>query len=128
MIYDTALPIYLQVITCIKQDIVTGKLAPGDKLPSGRDLALKYTINPNTAARVYQELERQGLCFTRRGLGTFITEDVSMLSALREEMADDLLLKFLEGMRQLGISAEEASGLIRKKISDPAYLKAQQEA
>ena len=77
MQYDPNTPIWLQVMTLLKTDIVTGKSAPGSKLPGGRDLALKYTINPNTAARVYQELEKAGLCETRRGLGTFVTKNGS---------------------------------------------------
>ena len=57
MEYNTSQPIYLQVMDAIKRDIVTGKLQPGDKLPSVRDLAILYTINPNTVSRVYKELE-----------------------------------------------------------------------
>ena len=75
MNYDPMTPIWLQVATQIKQQIVTGVLPPGAKLPGGRDLAVQYGINPNTAARIYQEMEREGVCETKRGLGTFVTED-----------------------------------------------------
>ena len=75
MEYNSSLPIYLQAANSIKQDIVTGKLSPGARLPSVRDLAVEYTINPNTVSRVYKELEMEGVCFTRRGMGTFVTED-----------------------------------------------------
>ena len=71
MEYNSSLPIYLQAANSIKQDIVTGKLSPGARLPSVRDLAVEYTINPNTVSRVYKELEMEGVCFTRRGMGTF---------------------------------------------------------
>ena len=74
MNFDPMSPIWLQVAIRIKQQIVTGELPPGSKLPGGRDLAMQYGINPNTAARIYQELEREGLCATQRGLGTFVTE------------------------------------------------------
>ena len=116
MKYDAAIPIYLQVITAIKQDIVSGRLSPGEKMLSGRDLALRYTINPNTSARVYQELERQELCFTKRGLGTFVTEDPERIASLREEMAAGLLKNFLEGMRQLGIPDEDTINLVAKQV------------
>ena len=56
MEYNSSLPIYLQAANSIKQDIVTGKLSPGARLPSVRDLAVEYTINPNTVSRVYKEL------------------------------------------------------------------------
>ena len=76
MEYNSSLPIYLQAANSIKQDIVTGKLSPGARLPSVRDLAVEYTINPNTVSRVYKELEMEGVCFTRRGMGTFVTEEI----------------------------------------------------
>lgn len=114
MEFNSALPIYLQVVTAIKREIVIGVLQMGEKMPSGRDLALKYTINPNTASRVYKELENEGICFTRRGLGTYVSEDPDLVKRLKDEMAQELLDQFLEGMKQLGISAEEAVELIRK--------------
>ena len=75
MEYNPALPIYLQVANSIKRDIVTGRLELGARLPSVRDLAVAYTINPNTVSRVYKELEMEDVCFTRRGMGTFVTQD-----------------------------------------------------
>lgn len=115
MEYNTALPIYLQAANSIKRDIVTGKLAPGAKLPSVRDLAVEYTINPNTVSRVYKELEGEGVCFTRRGMGTFVTEDQEKVEQLKEEMAGALIRDFLEGMEQLGFSGNEAIALLKKQ-------------
>ena len=108
MEYNTSQPIYLQVMDAIKREIVTGKLAPGDKLPSVRDLAILYTINPNTVSRVYKELEMEAVCFTRRGIGTFVTEDTKKVQKMKEEMAETLIREFLEGMKQLGFSQAEA--------------------
>ena len=54
MEYNSSLPIYLQVANLIKRDIVTGKRELGEKLPSVRELAVSYTINPNTVSRVIQ--------------------------------------------------------------------------
>ena len=88
MHFDPMTPIWVQVTTRLKQQIVTGVLAPGAKLPGGRDLASEYGINPNTAARIYQEMEREGLCETRRGLGTFVTEDTQAVSRLRSDHPD----------------------------------------
>ena len=115
MQYDPNSPIWLQVMTAIKTDIVTGRRSPGEKLPGGRDMALQYTINPNTAARVYQELEKEGLCETRRGLGTFVTEDKGRVAALREEMARQALCQFLKNMEKLGISRAEAMEMMRRE-------------
>ena len=75
MQFDNSLPIYQQVVTAIKKEIAAGRIAPGDKLPSCRDLAVQYRINPNTAARVYQVLETEHVTETRRGTGTYVREE-----------------------------------------------------
>lgn len=118
MEYNSSLPIYLQAANSIKRDIVTGKLSPGAKLPSVRELAVAYTINPNTVSRVYKELEAKGICFTRRGTGTFVTEDRKRIQQLKEEMAGALIREFLNGMKQLGFSKSEARKMLKEKQSE----------
>ena len=115
MIFDSMKPIWLQVATQLKRQIVTGELPPGSKLPGGRDLAVQYGINPNTAARIYQEMEREGVCMTRRGLGTFVTEDEAMIRSMREEMAVQAVNRFLEEIAGLGLDRKDAVNLIRKE-------------
>lgn len=107
MEFNTEIPIYMQVIRDIKKQIVRKQLLPGDKLPSNRELAILYKVNPNTAARIYKELEAEGYCYTKRGLGTFITEDELMQKELRKEMAQSLLVGFLKEMKDLGFEREE---------------------
>lgn len=114
MEFKAALPIYLQVKMMIKRDIVTGDLQPGSRMPSVRDMALQFTINPNTVSRVYRELEQEGICFTRRGMGTFVTEEKEKVEQLREEMAQELISQFLNGMNQLGISKKEAILMVKE--------------
>lgn len=70
--FDATIPIYLQIMNDIKRDIVTGRLGQGAKLPSVRECAEANTVNPNTVQRAYQELEREGVSETRRGMGTFV--------------------------------------------------------
>lgn len=115
MEFNNSIPIYIQVINDIKKDIVMGNLLPGDKLLSGRELALKYQINPNTANRVYKELEIEEVCYTKRGLGTFVTEDVNKMKELKAEMAKELLENFMNGMKDLGFTKEELIELINNK-------------
>lgn len=115
MEFDNNIPIYIQVINDIKKDIVSGVLDLGEKLPSGRDLALQYKINPNTANRIYKELEAEELCFTKRGLGTFVTEDQEKIKVIREEMADSFLAVFIEGIKNLGFSKEDVVNMIVNK-------------
>lgn len=117
MEFDNNIPIYLQVITDIKKDMVNGTLALGEKLPSGRDLAFKYKINPNTANRIYKEMEAGEICYTKRGLGTFVTEDKEKLNCIREEMAGTLLINFIEGMKQLGFTKGDLIHLLEEKYN-----------
>jgi GntR family transcriptional regulator len=116
MEFDNNMPIYIQVIHDIKKDIVTGVLGLGDRMPSGRDLALKYKINPNTASRIYRELEGQEICFTKRGLGTFVTEDGEKVNQIRKGMADELLEQFISGMSRLGLPKNEIFLLLEEKF------------
>ncbi len=112
MNFDPMLPIWAQVADSLKRDMVSGRLKPGDKLPSTRELAVRFTINPNTAARVYQELENAGLCGTQRGLGTFVTADAGRIADTRARMAEELLRKFLSGTADLGLTRAEALAMI----------------
>ena len=112
MRFDPMRPIWLQVKGELETSIVTGARGPGEKLPGGRELAVTYGINPNTAARVYQELERAGLCETRRGMGTFVTGDAGRIAALREELAGQAVSEFLKKVEALGVSRQEAAQMI----------------
>lgn len=108
-------PIYLQVIEDITSRIVSGEIAVGEKLPSSRELAVTYRINPNTASRVYTELDRRGIVFTKRGIGTFVSD--GNVSNLKHEKITKAVGEFVETMRGLGLNDEE----IEAELS--AYLK-----
>jgi GntR family transcriptional regulator len=76
-------PIYLQIVDQIKRSVALGRLKPEDPLPSVRQLALDLTINPNTVARAYLELEHQGFIYKRQGQGTYVCTQA--LGAARRE-------------------------------------------
>lgn len=105
--FDPKTPIYIQIIDLLKRDLVTGKLKGGDKMPSVRELAEKYQVNPNTVQRVYQELERENITYTQRGMGTFVREDTLQSGQLKKEMAEKVIQSFFEGMSQLGFNKKE---------------------
>jgi GntR family transcriptional regulator len=112
--FDEKLPIYMQIMDMIKSDIVTHKVKGGDKLPSVREMSENLKVNPNTVQRVYQELERENVTFTQRGMGTFVTEDEEKLKSLKIEMSKEIILNFRSGMESLGFSKDE----IIKIVSD----------
>jgi len=102
--FDANIPIYLQIMRGIKRAIVIGELKPGDRLPSVRERAEELTVNPNTVQRAYQELEREGVSETKRGMGTYIVEKVDLIAELRAEMAGTVIDSFIDGMRSLGFA------------------------
>src|SRR5574340_834319 len=101
----SAVQIYLQVIQQVKRQIASGVLAPGDQLWSVRELASQLLINPNTAARAYRDLEREGLIETRRGQGAFVAPDAVALSGPeRERLVRGRLREVFAEARGLGLT------------------------
>lgn len=114
--FDANIPIYVQIIQNIKEKIVTGSLVPGDKLPSVREHSESLSVNPNTVQRSYQELEREGVTETRRGMGTYIVENDNLIETLRKEMAETLLTQFIAGMQALGFKKDSIPGIVEKAL------------
>ncbi|MEG0274008.1 MAG: GntR family transcriptional regulator [Longicatena sp.] len=106
-------PIYLQILDLIKLDIISGKYHEGEKLPSVRELAASYRVNPNTMQRAFSELESAGLVFTERTNGRFVTEDKHVIAQLKRELAVEKVEEFLEAMKSLGYEDEELFTFIR---------------
>jgi GntR family transcriptional regulator len=106
-IFDNNQPIYLQIIQRICAQILREEYQPGDKLPSVIDAAMHFKVNHNTMVRVYNEMTRQGIAVTRRGEGTFVTEDHGVLEQLHHTMRESLLENFYSEMRRLGYSSAE---------------------
>ncbi len=113
MDFSNDIPIYQQIMNMIKYDIVSGKISKGEKLLSTRDLAVKLKVNPNTIQRVYRELESDAVCITKRGLGTYVTEEDEIISTLKEALIDEMVKTFVNGMMKLNYS----KGSIIQKIN-----------
>jgi GntR family transcriptional regulator len=77
-------PIYAQLERGVRAAIATGRLRPGDQLPTVRQMAVDLQVNANTVARVYAELERSGIIETKRGVGSFITASPAQAHPPRE--------------------------------------------
>lgn len=110
--FNTSKPIYLQLADRIHRLIVSKELKAGEKLQSVRDMALSYNVNPNTVQRTYSELEREGILETRRGQGTFVTNQEDRLTLLRGNLKKEQILTFVQVMQEMGYSSDEIiSGL-----------------
>lgn len=118
--FDNNLPIYLQIMNHMKRQIVNGSLAAGDKIPSVRELAAELQINPNTIQRTFQELEREQIVETRRGLGRFVTSEESKIMAIKKEMAGKLLDTFVEGMKELGFAETDIVSIVAEAVGSKA--------
>lgn len=116
--FDNNLPIYLQIMNYIKKEIVVGHLKAGDKIPAVRELALELQINPNTVQRTFQELEREGIVETKRGLGRYVTSEESKIMEIKKEMAGDLLGRFIQGMQELGFANNDIVTIVTEAVNE----------
>ncbi len=114
--HSNGIPIYLQIVQQVKYLVASGRLAPGDELPTIRALAERLVVNPNTVARAYRELEAAGVVTTRRGAGTHVSDAGSPLArreclAVLTQRVDALLAE----ARQMNVSTEEVLDLVRRR-------------
>jgi GntR family transcriptional regulator len=121
---DTAsrTPIYRQLVGQIREAVARGRLVPEARLPSVRELSRQLVINPNTVARVYTELEREGVLNTRPGLGVFVAQPRNDLTRRARKdrlilLADELLTEAVH----LGFSAEEVQSLLGERMARFAW-------
>ena len=111
-------PIYRQLSQQIREAVARGRLKPGERIPSVRELSRRMVVNPNTIARVYTELEREGLLVTRPGLGVFVAPRGSELSLkVRRERISLLLEECLTEAVLLGFTAAEIRKLFEERLS-----------
>lgn len=113
--FNNVEPIYIQIVNHIKRQIASSKIEGGDKLPSVRELSVDIKVNPNTIQRAYAELEREGLAYTKRGMGKFVTEDEEIIKSLKIDMAKDILLNFIKEMKHLGFKKDEIINMVSSK-------------
>jgi len=115
----SALPIYRQIADQIRWRVAAGVFAPGDRLPSVRELAAQLLVNPNTVAKVYRDLERDGLLDTRRGDGTYISSDaIALAESERMRIIEEQLRTVARDARAFGLEGEAAVELFRRILSE----------
>jgi len=115
---DANAPIYSQLIESLELAIVAGQFSPGERLPSVRDMALEAGVNPNTMQRALQELERNGLVFSQRTAGRFVTEERRLIDEAKKALAGKNIRSFLDSMSRLGYGKEEIIALIRSDTGE----------
>lgn len=116
--FSNEMPIYSQLVEQIKIGIVSGMFPPGERLPSVRDLATEAGVNPNTMQRAMTELERDGLVYSQRTAGRFVTEDQAVIRAAKRDLAQRHIHVFLAAMLRLGYRREEIISLLEQEYQE----------
>lgn len=110
-------PIYRQLVAQIREAIARGRMTPDQRLPSVRELSRQLVINPNTVARVYTELEREGILNTRPGLGVFVAQPKNELTKrVRRERLTTLVDGMLTEAVHLGFTGEEVRTVVAERM------------
>ena len=112
--FDGNAPIYTQLVDQMKLGIVSGEWIPGQRIPAVRELAVDAGVNPNTMQRALQELERQGLMFSQRTSGRFVTEDTEMIEEAKRTLANRHITAFIRQMQALGYTRQEIVALLEE--------------
>jgi GntR family transcriptional regulator len=114
----SGVPLYLQLIEQVKRAVALGTLGPGEQLPTVKALALDLTINPNTVARAYRDLEHDGVIDTSPGRGSFVRADGSLRESRRavDDVARSVLGDAVREAKTLGLPRERAAEIFREQL------------
>ncbi len=116
--FDSERPIYAQIVEKLSVEIAAGRLTPGERMPSVRDLAAEAGVNPNTVQRALAELERNGLVIAMRGgAGRFVSEDTAAKDETRDRLIAEKAYGFIESVRALGLTDDEIIALINSCLT-----------
>ncbi len=115
--FQGSLPVYLQIASKIRADIIRGKYASQEQIPPVRQLAYEAAVNPNTMQRALAQLESEGLLIAKGTIGRFVTENEEILKAARYQAANELIRAFLSGCSEMGFEKEEIIQMLSKEES-----------
>ncbi len=115
-------PIYMQIVTQIKEQIISGKLQEGEMLPSMRNLAMQLRISVITTKRAYEELEREGFIESYSGRGSFVkAQNIELLREEQLRQIEEMLRQVIDKSKQAGLSMEnlqEIMGVLIEEEND----------
>ena len=114
--FSSNVPIYLQIMNDVKLKIVSGLWEAGQRLQSVRELAVEFSVNPNTMQKALSELERDGLLYTERTSGRYVSHDQTKISKARDEMAEEYTDSYFDSMQKLGYKKEEIVYVVSNKF------------
>ena len=107
-IFDNERPIYVQLVEKLRIEIVSGKLKNGERIPSVRELALTTKVNPNTMQKALVELENEGLIYTERTNGKFVTDNRELIEKIKRKLAEEKVNNYIKDMKNIGITYKQS--------------------
>lgn len=106
--FENNVPIYIQLLEYIKIYLISGVFKAGEKLPSVREFATTFKVNPNTMQKALTELENMNLIYTERTNGKYVTKDKGLIEKLKDEYAMTLAKSYFQGMKRIGLGKADS--------------------
>ena len=107
-VFDNNIPIYIQLLEYLKIYLISGVFKSGDRLPSVREFATTFKVNPNTMQKALSELESMKLIYTERTNGKYVTKDTELIKKLKDEYAMELAKSYFQGMKRIGLGKADS--------------------
>ncbi len=114
--FSSNVPIYIQIMNDVKLKIVSGVWEAGQRLQSVRELAVEFSVNPNTMQKALSELEREGLLYAERTSGRYVSQDQEKIKKARDEMAEEYTGNYYNLMKKLGYTKEEIIYVVSNRL------------
>jgi GntR family transcriptional regulator len=114
----SGVPIYRQLVQQVRREVMLGRLRPGERLPTVKEVVDALAINPNTVVRAYGELEHQGLIVRRQGIGTFVASSPPTLPMAAPASLRQSLMRWVQRARDAGLSSDQIRTLVAVALDE----------
>ena len=112
--FENNIPIYIQLLDYMKIYLISGVFKTGEKLPSVREFAATFKVNPNTMQKALSELENMNLIYTERTNGKYVTKDKKVIEKLKDEYATTLAKSYFQGMKRIGLGKADSINYLER--------------
>ncbi len=116
--FDEKSPIYIQIAQHIMMQIISQEIKSGDQLSTVRDLAEEAGVNPNTMQRAFSELEREGMVYSQRTSGRYVTDDKELIMKKRRDVAESELQSFVDNMQKIGFQVDDITSVLESYLKE----------
>lgn len=118
MQFDSRIPMYVQIVRYFKEKIASGALEMGTEMPSRRELAKRWKINPNTVQRAFKEMEEAKLIYTEGNMPSKVTNDEQVIANIRQTLVQEAIEQFISSIHTLQIPLEEVIDELEKQYAN----------